>query len=624
MTVYPPNSPSYSSGRHSKTTEFVRENQINEGEIKGPWQEIKPLQRDFADVKKTGPIYAMHRYWTKQPPEVIKHYIEHFCPSNGIVLDPFCGTGTTGSAALSSGRAVVLADLSPLATFIAKNYTEKTDVLKVRSAFAKIRENIHQLLEKTYQTRCPSCEGPAEVKDWIYTEVYLCPTCGGKVPFISPGSPWEVVEKQKRAKDVHCPTCENNFDRDSASYVESTPVGIRYQCKPCKVRKKLKPLDPTDQLFLREIEQEEWDPNIPQVPLPVGVNTAQPFSRNITHTHQFFTKQTGRVLGQLWAQIMAWPDRNVRQKLQFVFTSVVFRVTRLYRVRVQGQGGVLSGTLYLPPIAQDINVWDVVAERLRKVEKGWEELNETLPPNYDSKRIVTTQSATSLSEIPDNSIDYVYTDPPYGGNINYSELNLLWECWFGQTTETELEIIVNEAGQQKGLEEYEALLGQAFREVERTLKPGRWATIVFNSSTPKVWSTVQRAIGTTNLEIAEKLARVGSKMTTAKQTLSRKTARRFILINLQKPPHNSRKNTNDQRNKQKLQDLPNGDLEARVVKEVVKFLEKQGQAHYDEIYDEVITTLVPEVSLRSNFRLEGLLAKHFTHLGDDQWAFRTS
>ena len=58
---------------------------------------------------------------------------------------------------------------------------------------------------------------------------------------------------------------------------------------------------------------------------------------------------------------------------------------------------------------------------------------------------ISTQSATNLSSIPANSIDYIFTDPPYADKVQYGELNFIWEAWLDFDTRWhDEEIIVNE------------------------------------------------------------------------------------------------------------------------------------------------------------------------------------
>ena len=52
--------------------------------------------------------------------ELARRCLRHGCPPGGIVLDPFCGSGTTGLAALELGHRFVGIDLDPLAIELAQ------------------------------------------------------------------------------------------------------------------------------------------------------------------------------------------------------------------------------------------------------------------------------------------------------------------------------------------------------------------------------------------------------------------------------------------------------------------------------------------------------------------------
>jgi adenine-specific DNA methylase len=105
-------------------------------------------------------------------------------------------------------------------------------------------------------------------------------------------------------------------------------------------------------------------------------------------------------------------------------------------------------------------------------------------------------SADRLSHLPDESIDYVFTDPPFGSNIFYSDMSLFHEAWLGEMTEHAWEAVVHTTGKRKigAAERYEALLSRAFSEAFRILKPGRYMSIVFGNSSGRIWGLVQRAI----------------------------------------------------------------------------------------------------------------------------------
>ncbi|MGB9798143.1 MAG: DNA methyltransferase, partial [bacterium] len=146
----------------------------------------------------------------------------------------------------------------------------------------------------------------------------------------------------------------------------------------------------------------------------------------------------------------------------------------------------------------------------------------TDPGSYcnNSFVIISTQSATDLSQIPDSSIDYCFTDPPYGANINYSELNFLWEAWLGHFTKIDEEAVINPV-QKKGLDEYKELMEKSFKEIFRVLKPGRYLSLTFHNSQTAVWNAIQSALSNAGFNLAyigvfDKMQRTFNQVTTQK------------------------------------------------------------------------------------------------------------
>ncbi|MCL4768325.1 MAG: hypothetical protein KJZ80_19065 [Hyphomicrobiaceae bacterium] len=105
-------------------------------------------------------------------------------------------------------------------------------------------------------------------------------------------------------------------------------------------------------------------------------------------------------------------------------------------------------------------------------------------------------SADRLVHLADGSVDYVFTDPPFGSNNFYSDMNLFQEAWLGEATDRAFEAVVHTTGKRKSgaAERYELLLQKAFAEAFRVLKPGRYMSVVFGNSNGRIWGLAQRAI----------------------------------------------------------------------------------------------------------------------------------
>ena len=95
--------------------------------------------------------------------------------------------------------------------------------------------------------------------------------------------------------------------------------------------------------------------------------------------------------------------------------------------------------------------------------------------------------------LTEDSIDYIFVDPPFGSNLMYSELNFLWESWLRVFTHNHSEAIINKT-QKKNLAEYLRLNESCFNEFYRVLKPGHWITVEFHNSLNSVWNSIQQAI----------------------------------------------------------------------------------------------------------------------------------
>ena len=115
---------------------------------------------------------------------------------------------------------------------------------------------------------------------------------------------------------------------------------------------------------------------------------------------------------------------------------------------------------------------------------------------------IATASTTAHLGIPDNAIDYIFTDPPFGENIYYADLNFLVESWHRVLTNAAPEAIIDRF-KGKGLPEYQRLMQRCFEEYNRVLKPGRWITVVFHNSRNAVWTAIQEALLAAGFVVAD-------------------------------------------------------------------------------------------------------------------------
>jgi ubiquinone/menaquinone biosynthesis C-methylase UbiE len=208
-----------------------------------------------------------------------------------------------------------------------------------------------------------------------------------------------------------------------------------------------------------------------------------------------FTKRNLLSLALLWQSINTIPNEESRNFLRFTFSSALKWASRQSHRR----GNIIEGwamhAYWLYPKELEINVWNTFARRFIAVTRGKRFTNLTISDYYQKADsftqlsaeqatcLILTQSSTSLP-IPENSVDAIITDPPYGGNVNYAELADYWSIWhrfdsMGVINKSQ-EVIINEH-QHKSLSNYEELLEQVFTECYRVLKPQGVCVVTFNN-----------------------------------------------------------------------------------------------------------------------------------------------
>jgi hypothetical protein len=143
-----------------------------------------------------------------------------------------------------------------------------------------------------------------------------------------------------------------------------------------------------------------------------------------------------------------------------------------------------------------------------------------------------------MLNMPDNSIDYVFVDPPFGSNLNYSELSFIWEAWLKVVTNNGNEAIINKS-QGKELFEYQELMMKCFAEFFRVLKPGRWMTVEFHNSKNAVWNSIQEALSRTGFVIAD-VRTLDKKQQSFKQINSNGAVKQDLVISAYKPKQSFR------------------------------------------------------------------------------------
>jgi hypothetical protein len=121
--------------------------------------------------------------------------------------------------------------------------------------------------------------------------------------------------------------------------------------------------------------------------------------------------------------------------------------------------------------------------------KAKRETNQAIGKKYERLKVIQ-KSATQLTQVlKSESVDYIFTDPPYGSHIAYLDLSTMWNAWLGfDVKEEDKKLEAIEGGDlDKSRDDYANLLGNSLCEMKEVLKPNGWLSIVFAHKDLSYW-----------------------------------------------------------------------------------------------------------------------------------------
>lgn len=565
--------PYYTACPNPFIEDFIRENGTPYDEATDDYHR-EPFAADVSEGKND-PVYNAHSYHTKVPYKAIMRYILHYTKPGDIVFDGFCGTGMTGVAAQMCGcpdaglraqiasemddahvewgeRRAILNDLSPAATFIANNYNMRVDASDLQN---EAEQHIQQCEKKygwMYTTQHVDDKGNpvrgidgqiilGNVQYIVWADIFVCPSCSKEINF------WRAAVNKDSGiikDDFLCPHCGSKLTKreclraqvtvyDSIAekfltiakqvpaYINYVAMGKRYTKVP----------DAYDFDLLERIAATNVSKFITPYLLPEGSNIDQPrSSHGVMYAHQFYSRRNLVVLGELWESAC---KSQYSQALRFVLTGIMQISSRMSRFRFDSRnpqntaGGTLNGTLFIPSLSREGNVFENFHRRLNNILALYQATK-----SFSGNVCISCASLDGVT-VPENSVDYIFTDPPFGANINYSELSIIWEWWLAIITDNKREAIINKT-QKKSLPEYQEIMEICFKKYYQSLKPGRWITIEFHNSQNSVWNAISEAVLRAGFVIAD-VRTLDKKQGSFKQMTSSMAVKQDLVISAYKP-----------------------------------------------------------------------------------------
>ena len=496
-----------------------------------PTSSIEQLFLNPIPSSRSGAFYNAFPYPTKISPETIAIYIASITKPGDTVLDSFSGSGSTGIAALLSEyptkkmvamaqefgvqvkwgkRNAILYEIGTYGAFATKTLTNRLKAKDYKKAVNSFIEKGNELLGSMYFAKSPNGTDGI-IRYVIWTELLVCPECNTEIDFFQHGTSRNPAKFKDR---IECPCCHKSFSVDNMPF--STEEYYDKILGKTISRKKRRiawvygvsgnlnwdrPANEDDNNLIQRID-EKLDFNEEPKEIKWGDLHRAGYHYGITHLHHFYTTRNYRVMSKLWKLAETYPKREsdalklLLLSYNSAHSTLMTRVVAKHNARDFALTGAQSGVLYISKLPVEKNI----LLGLKRKAKPFEETYKMLEECHGQVEVRNT-SSTKMVEA-NNSVDFVFTDPPFGDFIPYAEVNQINELWLPQVTERKNEIIISDS-QNKSLSIYQDMLTSVFREIERVAKDNCHIAVVFHAAKATVWEAFSNAIKMAGLEILQ-------------------------------------------------------------------------------------------------------------------------
>jgi len=279
---------------------------------------------------------------------------------------------------------------------------------------------------------------------------------------------------------------------------------------------------------LREIETDEGAANRWLKLLPLPENIRLPRNSDAEFFHDMFTPRQLAGLALLKQAIEQEAEGAARDLLLLAWSASLAKLNRTFlsaKGRAESRGGSSIFSIYRYKLASqgvDLPIWETFKGRYVNVLAAKEEVlrlrdyrrHQSGERVLDSRRDfrVLAHDAAALDELlGPTSVDYIFTDPPYGGFITYLDLSILWNHWLGFPVSAETRdretIVGGECGHSEA--HYKESLAHSIATCLRLLRPDRWFSIVFQHWDVSYFATILETASDCGAELKAAITQTG-------------------------------------------------------------------------------------------------------------------
>ncbi len=386
-------------------------------------------------------VYQIHKYWSRKPWYIVRKYLKKYSKKGDKVLDAFCGSGVTGLESILLGRDFEGWDINPIA-------------ISISDATMTFYKNI-KILEQHFNNIKEEC---FNVISGFYLSNSTCPKCGKLLTYkqVNLGGSYSGSIEGK----LYCPYC----------------------CYSAKSKNILSKYDEEKMDEANKVIIDTW---LPDKLFPKKFYKDRFSYKGVSKVTDMFSHRNNAALSLLYSKIIKIEDLSVRKFFLIVFSNTILHVSKLKGNNVRPLG---VNNYWIPDDFIDENVWFRFENRFYKALYSKITLNQRLKNTKSIGSYLLTNKPISHMDKKEY-FDYVFTDPPYGDAIQYSELSFVWNSWLNVDFNIDEEIIINPV-QKKGVKEFNLLLCTAIRKIYDSLKFEGKCTICFQNKDFIIWKNL--------------------------------------------------------------------------------------------------------------------------------------
>jgi excisionase family DNA binding protein len=352
------------------------------------WEDFVSYTTDNQDDKPEI-INGVQFYWSQKNGAVANQIYKEYCKENAIILDGFLGGGSSLYGIRNTNFKFVGVDINEMPYKIAKFNLQNIDNQFIEKLENEVKE-LQMQFNEIYQYTC----NDGKMLEFV------------KVVFDDKENP--------QIKIIHLQDTEGNRFTS-----ENYPETVDFYLK-------------NHQIFKERIKSLENPLLTQNSRIAIKENM---FLADIFSPINFF------VLSELKEKI------KDNENLKFILSSVL-QLCKLTDTKSQSQF-----PFWLPKIdLVDRNIFITLLNKVQSLKKqiGQGQIQEV--ENFEKLKyafgnacfLINKPLQNITNEIPDNSIDFVLTDPPYFDQVAYSEYAKIWEFFCGYKANFEDEIIVSQ------------------------------------------------------------------------------------------------------------------------------------------------------------------------------------